>query len=164
MKHGAFDFIEKPFSLQAILTRVEEAISVNASQWRARASTHAIEQMLMSLTPREREVLVRIGLGMNSKVIARELGVSTRTVEYHRGKIRRKLGTTTQNDLSRFAPRLPDRPVRDCDRPGSRKFASAGQSPLVENHRLPGAVRGRRRQTDIVQVSSTHPSRIAACL
>jgi DNA-binding CsgD family transcriptional regulator len=59
--------------------------------------------MLMSLTPREREVVVRIGSGMNSKLIARELGVSTRTVEYHRGKIRRKLGTTSQNDLSRFA-------------------------------------------------------------
>jgi DNA-binding NarL/FixJ family response regulator len=55
------------------------------------------------LTPREKEVLQRIGAGRSNKHIARELGLSVRTVETHRLNIKRKLAIEGQADLIRFA-------------------------------------------------------------
>jgi DNA-binding NarL/FixJ family response regulator len=55
------------------------------------------------LTPREKEVLRRIGEGKSNKHIARELDLSVRTVETHRLNIKRKLAIDGQADLIRFA-------------------------------------------------------------
>lgn len=55
------------------------------------------------LTPREKEILQRIATGKSNKHIARDLGLSFRTVETHRWNIKRKLGIEGQADLIRFA-------------------------------------------------------------
>jgi DNA-binding NarL/FixJ family response regulator len=55
------------------------------------------------LTPREKEILQRIATGKSNKHIARDLGLSFRTVETHRLNIKRKLGIEGQADLIRFA-------------------------------------------------------------
>jgi two-component system response regulator NreC len=54
------------------------------------------------LTPREREVLVRIARGLTNKEIAAELGISPRTVETHRDSLARKLKMRSVADLTRF--------------------------------------------------------------
>lgn len=50
---------------------------------------------MTKLTPREREVLRAIKAGLTSSEVARTIGVSTRTIEFHRSNIRRKLGART---------------------------------------------------------------------
>jgi two-component system, LuxR family, response regulator FixJ len=92
VKKGAFDFVEKPFSNQALLDRIREAVAAD-QQSRATAEQHASARArLEQLSPREREVLDRVALGRSNKAIASELGVATRTVEFHRGRIMQKMG------------------------------------------------------------------------
>ncbi len=55
------------------------------------------------LTPRESEILSKLGQGASSKQIARELGLSVRTVEAHRQSIKRKLELEGQAELIRYA-------------------------------------------------------------
>jgi two-component system response regulator NreC len=55
------------------------------------------------LTEREVEVVRGIALGYASKEIARQLGISVRTVETHRAHIHRKLDVSTRAELVRYA-------------------------------------------------------------
>src|ERR1700693_3018083 len=58
-----------------------------------------------SITEREREVLTRVALGNSNKVIARELGVSPKTVEKHRSNLMRKLQLHNAAAITMFAIR-----------------------------------------------------------
>lgn len=53
----------------------------------------------MPLSPREREVVTRLASAMTSKEMARELGLSPRTVEMHRARLLRKMGVRTTAQL-----------------------------------------------------------------
>lgn len=55
-----------------------------------------------ALSPREREVLIRVARGLTNKETAAELGISTRTVEAHRDSLSRKLGIRTVAGLTRY--------------------------------------------------------------
>lgn len=55
------------------------------------------------LTPRHLSILRLIGDGKSTGEIAEELGLSPRTVEFHRASIRKALGITTEWGLMRFA-------------------------------------------------------------
>ncbi|MCW5890322.1 MAG: response regulator transcription factor [bacterium] len=91
VKSGAFDFVEKPFSNQALLDRIREAVATD-QRTRALAARQATARAhLAQLSPREREVLDRVALGRSNKAIASELGVATRTVEFHRARIMQKM-------------------------------------------------------------------------
>lgn len=70
---------------------------------RNEAEQRRIADRLRELTPREREVLVRVAGGETSRSIAAELGISPRTVEAHRESIARKLDIHTVAGLTRFA-------------------------------------------------------------
>jgi DNA-binding NarL/FixJ family response regulator len=67
-----------------------------------RPSCPAVAQ---SITEREREVLTRIALGNSNKLIARELGVSPKTVEKHRSNLMRKLQLHNAAAITMFAIR-----------------------------------------------------------
>jgi two-component system response regulator DctR len=95
MRSGAVDFIQKPYREQALLDSINAALAMDAAARRSSVATDDIEQRLSSLTGREREVLDQILSGSTSKEIARELGVSPRTVEAHRKNLLRKLGIAT---------------------------------------------------------------------
>lgn len=56
-----------------------------------------------ALSPRETDVLALLTEGMGNKEIARELGISVRTVEAHRLKIKQKLGISNSAGLIRYA-------------------------------------------------------------
>lgn len=100
IRNGAFDFIEKPFSAEAVLERVKESIAIN----RARQNEEEAPsfQGAESLTRRELEVLKEITDGASNKEAGRTLGISPRTVEVHRARIMEKLGARNAADLVRI--------------------------------------------------------------
>ena len=101
MKAGASDFIEKPFNDQVLLDAVNRAlVRARDGQGAGRAE---IEARVVSLTPREREVMLLVAEGRPNKVVATRLGLSTRTVEVHRAKVMEKLQAGSLAELVRMA-------------------------------------------------------------
>jgi two-component system, LuxR family, response regulator FixJ len=99
MKAGAIDVIEKPFNDQVLLDRVQQALQRDLQQRRSRAEREEIAARLALLTPRETEVMTGIVEGKLNKVIADDLGLSTRTVEIHRARIMDKMQTRSLSQL-----------------------------------------------------------------
>jgi RNA polymerase sigma factor (sigma-70 family) len=99
MRSGAVDFIQKPYREQALLDSINAALSADAAARRSSSAADDLEEGLAALTEREREVLNQILSGSSTKEIARELGVSPRTVEAHRQNLLRKLGIATVKEL-----------------------------------------------------------------
>lgn len=103
MRDGAFDFLEKPFENHDLVERVRRAFE-RAKQTRGAPMPRGDYEVRRStLTPREREVMKLMIAGMTSKVIARELGGSFRTVEIHRSRVMNKMGVATLADLVRLS-------------------------------------------------------------
>ena len=100
LKNGAFDFIEKPYSDNALAVRVEQALAVDAAMHQHDARAAEREARLQSLTEREREVMQRVAAGKLNKVIADELHVSVRTVEVHRARVYAKLGVRSAAEVA----------------------------------------------------------------
>jgi two-component system response regulator FixJ len=103
LKAGAFDVIEKPLQPNDVINRLERAFNEKDTDWRQRVRRAQLESRLTCLTAREREVFAWVASGQPSKVIARYLGISFRTVEVHRSNIARKLLASTPADLVRLA-------------------------------------------------------------
>lgn len=99
MKHGAVDFIEKPFNNQELLDRVHLAIERDAWARARDARGNEIRTRMDSLTPREREVLEGVVGGKANKTMARELGVSVKTIEAHRAKLMEKMHASSVAEL-----------------------------------------------------------------
>jgi RNA polymerase sigma factor (sigma-70 family) len=85
---------------ESFSTRVTQQLS---SALRDEAARETSRDRLEQLTPREKEVLVRVAAGRTSREIAEEFGISHRTVETHRESIMRKLRIRTVAGLTRFA-------------------------------------------------------------
>jgi FixJ family two-component response regulator len=105
IKNGALDFIEKPFRGKEIVTRVEEAIAAFARRQGAGLSSKVPSLNFPGrepLTLREREVLDLFSSGNTNKEAGRQLGISPRTIEYHRANIMKKLGARNATDLVRI--------------------------------------------------------------
>ena len=102
MQSGAVDFLQKPFSDQDLLDRVQQAIAEQAERRAERESRAHITEKLAQLTPREAEVLHRVVKGEANKVIANRLELSQRTVEVHRAHIMRKLEVRSLAQLVRM--------------------------------------------------------------
>jgi FixJ family two-component response regulator len=105
IKNGALDFIEKPFRGKEIVTRVEEAIAAFARRQGAGLASKVPSLNFPGrepLTLREREVLDLFSSGNTNKEAGRQLGISPRTIEYHRANIMKKLGARNATDLVRI--------------------------------------------------------------
>ena len=100
LKKGAFDFLEKPYSDNALADRVEQALAVDAAMHQTDARTEERHARLASLTEREHEVMLRVAAGKLNKVIADELHVSVRTVEVHRARVYAKLGVRSAAEVA----------------------------------------------------------------
>ncbi len=103
MKAGACDFIEKPYDAEVILQAAEAALA-RGDEERARTRDAAeAAPRIAALTPREAEVLQGLVAGRSNKVIAFDLGVSSRTVEIHRANLMTKLGARSLSEAVRIA-------------------------------------------------------------
>lgn len=103
VKHGAVDFIEKPFDYKRIVALVQECLSRDQQARGARGNLDAKRARLALLSPREREVLSRVVAGKINRVIALELFVGVKTVEAHRSKIMEKLDVHSLAELVQIA-------------------------------------------------------------
>lgn len=104
---GAMDFIEKPFSRQQLLTRVQEAIDRDADHRRERTRQAGIEGRLSTLSPREHEVMDLLVTGNHSKQIAAKLTISEKTVAKHRARVFDKMHVDNIAELVYLALSLP---------------------------------------------------------
>jgi len=102
MKAGAFDFIEKPFRDQVLLDSVQRAIDYNAQARRERTERTDVETKLSQLTQRERQIMDLLVTGKPNKVIAYELGINQKTVDFHRAHILEKMRVDSVVELVRF--------------------------------------------------------------
>ncbi|MCI0418111.1 MAG: response regulator transcription factor [Acidobacteria bacterium] len=102
LKNGALDFIEKPFSDQVLLNRIQQAIQLDLGIRDEQAEQAEIAARVSSLTPREREVMNKVIAGKPNKVIADELSLSQKTVEVHRANLMKKMRAESLADLVRM--------------------------------------------------------------
>jgi FixJ family two-component response regulator len=102
MKAGAQDFLEKPFDNEVLVARVRQCIAAHAQRHLATGDGDRYENGRALLTPREAEVMQLMLTGKTSKTIARELGVSNRTVDIHRGRVMEKMQAATLAELVRM--------------------------------------------------------------
>lgn len=91
MKSGAVDFLEKPFSHEILLGRIQQCLEEDQQRRRKQAVSVEIEQRLSLLTPRQREVMDLVVTGKSSKEIALQLCISPKTVDNHRIKLMKKI-------------------------------------------------------------------------
>jgi two-component system response regulator FixJ len=104
MKAGAADFVEKPFSDEAILASIRQSIERGGGgESTLKGAAAEIAARLSLLTPREREVLDKLVAGRPNKVVAYELGISARTVEIHRARVMEKMQANSLSHLVRLA-------------------------------------------------------------
>jgi FixJ family two-component response regulator len=98
MKKGAFDFIEKPFDDELLLSQVRAALETFDAGAPEKPEPGV---PLEHLSSRQREVLQRVLDGKPSRQIAEELAISVKTVEFHRSRIMQKLGVKSAAELFR---------------------------------------------------------------
>jgi two-component system response regulator FixJ len=102
MKNGAFDFIEKPFSAQALLGKIQSALDCSKERHVKALEHQAITARMELLTPRERDVIDHVVAGRSSREISERLDINVRTVENHRARILEKLHVESTVDLVRL--------------------------------------------------------------
>ena len=102
MRAGAVDFLEKPVSRDRLLEAVARAIDIGRNARQDRRERSDIGARLGALTSREREVLEQLVMGRTSKVVAHELGISSRTVEVYRRNVMAKMDANSLSHLVRM--------------------------------------------------------------
>lgn len=102
LKHGAVDFMQKPFDPQELINRVRAAMRMDAERHATAERARSVARRVSALTPREREIMEMVRHGKTSKVIALDLDISERTVEVHRARLMRKMRARTVADLVRM--------------------------------------------------------------
>lgn len=99
VKRGAFDFCEKPFSDNALVDRVEQALAQSQAYTQARRKTGLLQERQAELTERERDVMRLVVDGLPNKLIADRLDISVRTVEVHRARVFDKMEVKSAVEL-----------------------------------------------------------------
>lgn len=107
LKKGAFDFLQKPYSDNELVDRIEQALAVDAASYQQGAKTGERSVRLASLTEREREVMQHVAAGKMNKVIADELCVSLRTIEVHRARVFAKLKVRSAAEVATLLSETP---------------------------------------------------------
>jgi FixJ family two-component response regulator len=107
IKGGAVDFIQKPFGYREVLAIIQRAFERDAEIREQRTRRSHVADRLATLTEREREVMQRVIAGKLNKVIADELDISVKTVEFHRAKVMEKMGADSVAGLVQLMIQYP---------------------------------------------------------
>ena len=102
MKNGAFDFLEKPFKDQRLLDIVSAALRQREAERAVQARSQQAGERLARLSPREEEVARLVARGLPNKLVARELGISEKTVHIHRQHVMEKAEVGSAAELARL--------------------------------------------------------------
>ena len=103
MREGAWDFLEKPFQDNELVDKIERALAAARSPDAQQAQR--LRDALVNLSVREREVLAHLIKGQLNKLIADQLGIAMRTVEFHRANIFSKMGVQSAVELAHLLGR-----------------------------------------------------------
>jgi FixJ family two-component response regulator len=101
MRAGAVDFIQKPYSPQQLLERIQQALRQDKERRRAERADKATQQLLESLTPREREIMDLLLDGGTAQRIGNQLKLSTKTVDFHRRNLLDKMHVDSIVELAK---------------------------------------------------------------
>ncbi len=116
IKHGAVDFLTKPFSDADLMAAVHAGIAQDRENRSERAELGALRRRYLNLTPRERDVFPLVVSGLLNKQAAAELNISEATLEVHRRNVMQKMAAASLADLVRLADRL-EIPITHSRRP-----------------------------------------------
>lgn len=108
LKHGAFDFIQKPFKAQELLDRIDAALELDKKNRQRSSRIEQRRTYFDALTERETEVMELLLTGDSSKVIAQKLKISPKTVDIHRANIMRKLNVRSVVEIAQLRLDLQD--------------------------------------------------------
>jgi two-component system response regulator DctR len=100
VKRGAFDFVEKPFSDNALVDRALQALEASKAAIQRRDQRALVAQRLAELTEREREVMRLVIQGAPNKIMADQLDISVRTIEVHRARVFDKMQVKSAVELA----------------------------------------------------------------
>lgn len=103
LKMGAVDFMEKPFSDQALLDKIHHALETDRQARLKKSRNENVSARVKDLTSREKEVMDLVVQGKATKRIAVQLGISPKTVEAHRARVMQKMEADSIADLVRSA-------------------------------------------------------------
>ncbi|MGW0036349.1 response regulator transcription factor [Gordonia sp. NPDC003376] len=99
IRAGAVDFLEKPYGSQRMLEVVQMHLAKANQLFAERAERRRVEDRVGRLTPRERDVLRLVIGGLSSRMIARDLGTTVKTVDVHRVRIKSKTESDSLSTL-----------------------------------------------------------------
>lgn len=120
IQRGAVSFLEKPVKPFDLLEVAQKAVDASLESLHKDEEAERRRALFDTLTPREKEVVMRAAVDMPNKVIARELGIAEPTVKMHRGNAFAKLGVKSALEAYRALERLGirvdgDEPAEDKD-------------------------------------------------
>jgi len=99
MKHGAIEFIQKPYREHQLLDALQKALQTNLKDQKRLERIQETQNKLALLTNRETQILDAVVSGKANKVIAIELHLSQRTVEIHRAHVMDKMEVKSLAEL-----------------------------------------------------------------
>lgn len=91
VRHGAFNFFEKPVDPDKLFGAVRSCIQSSLEHMSEMTSRRHYNEIFASLTPREQDVVLRAAINMSNKEIANDLGIAESTVKMHRNHAFAKL-------------------------------------------------------------------------
>jgi two-component system response regulator DctR len=106
VKRGAFDFCEKPFSDNALVDRIEQALQQSARHLQQQLSRSQLQTRMDELTERERDVMRLVVQGLPNKLVADQLDISVRTVEVHRARVFDKMEVKSAVELANLLQKI----------------------------------------------------------
>ena len=113
MENGAMIFLEKPLEEQVLLENVQKAFVKDAEARKEQARQTTLKKRMDALSEREQEVLHLVVAGKSNKKMAAELGISEKTVDFHRANIKEKTGLETVAELVQLVMTLKTERLRD---------------------------------------------------
>jgi FixJ family two-component response regulator len=106
MKAGAVEFLTKPFSPEALLGAIGQALKRDRDSLAEESALDGLRRNYELLTPREREVMALVVSGLLNKQIGAALGTTEKTIKFHRAHIMQKMQALSLADLVRMAGKL----------------------------------------------------------
>ena len=112
MKHGAIEFLTKPFRDQDLLDAIEAGLARDRARRASEKELAILRKRFERLSPREREIMIQVTKGRLCKQIAGDIGLAEGTVKVHRSHVMRKMEAGSFPELSRMADKLELTPTR----------------------------------------------------